>query len=431
MLQLPMIQRRPVVCLLLPTSAKTEFRPVRRGAVSRFRNRLGRQIAWWQWASGKTSGFHYSTWLDFLDTNRGDIAIRLASRDLIERAFGREVEFIEISWSEVPQVDVGRLIERVDLFIIGGGGYYFLDEEQRLPERIKRDVMLLKQLRCPVVALCPGINRSVEPGDAEVEVLPSETQELLSELLKLLALSSVRDENSRRVLEQIISQRTVQVADPALFLSPVVPANFTSRQDHKALQIGLNIAFHGPNTSQHMPDRVRVVAAAARELAQRRPCQFFYFIHYDSERLIPRLVRHEGLSLTVVDTRRPEELLCWYGQLDLHICQMLHSSILSLNAGVPTINLSYDVKNAAFFEVMGLNEYCLPASSTDAAQLTAIINVVINRSEDLRRQIVARKAELREAMDKFLAAVVDLTLSRSEQPCWKPDKVAAVEHPSH
>ena len=237
----------------------------------------------------------------------------------------------------------------------------------------------------------------------------------MTELLDLLALSSSRADTARKLLDQIQPGKTVCLVDPALFLAPKVPAGFVPRPDDGALHVGLNIAFHGPNVSRTMPDRVRVVAAAARALAQRRACRFFYFVHYDSEILIPWLLRREGVPVTVVDAE-PAEMLAWYGQLDLHICQMLHSSILSLNAGTPAINLSYDVKNAAFFKLMGLDGYCLPGSDTDAARLTATIDIALSRRDALARQIAARKVELGRKMDQFLADAVRLTIGAAETP---------------
>jgi polysaccharide pyruvyl transferase WcaK-like protein len=411
-------QGHPVVCLLVPSSASTEFQPVSRGPVERVRNRLRREADRLLWALGRPTQFHYSTWLDRANTNRGDIAIRLASRELIELGFGCKVEFIEISWDEVPQFDAAWINERADLFVVAGGGYYFLDRDGRLSPRIGRDILLLKQLTCPIISFCPGVNRHLVPGQNESDIHSDAVREL-SELLDLLALSSIRDNSGREVLDRTRFGKTARLVDPALFLSSKRPPNFTPRPDDGALQVGLNIAFHWGGASQVMPDRVRVVAAAARDLAARKPCRFFYFVHYDSEVLIPWLLRQEGVPVTVVDAQ-PAEMLAWYGQLDLHICQMLHSSIFSLNSGVPTINLSYDIKNAAFFEIMGLDDYCLPGFDSDTARLTAMIDLALCRRADLVRHIAMRKAELRREMDAFVTAAVNLTLRAGRESDSNP-----------
>jgi polysaccharide pyruvyl transferase WcaK-like protein len=130
-------------------------------------------------------------------------------------------------------------------------------------------------------------------------------------------------------------------------------------------------------------------------------------VHYETERLIPHLLRSEGVSVTVVDAP-PAELLAWYGYLDLTICQMLHSSILSFNAGVPAVNLGYDIKNHAFFELMNQERCCLPANTTGSEELLAAAEWAIEEGDALQRRIAARKVELRRDLDEYLASVVHL-----------------------
>jgi O-antigen/teichoic acid export membrane protein len=418
-LRVALRQRHPVVCLLLPTSLRTEYQPIRRGSLARLRNRLRQQFDLLRWFCGLEVKFFYSDWEERRNTNRGDISIRLASRELVEQAFACEVQFIEIAWEEVPEYDADWINDRVDLFVIAGGGYYFLEEDGKLTPRVERDLALLKRLSCPVVSLCPGVNRLIISDWGLPEVYPDDLP-VLTEFLDQLSLSSIRAESGREILEHACPGKTVRLVDLALFLLPKVPANLAPRQQNGTLRVGLNVAFHGPNTGSTMLDRLRVIATAARDLASRQPCEFFYFVHYDAERLIPRLLRHLGVPVRVVDAP-PQEMLAWYSQLDLNICQMLHSSIFSLNVGVPTINVSYDVKNSSFFRVMALDDYCLPGYSTDAARLIATIEMVMARRAELKRQIAARKAELRQEVNQFLSAITSVTLGAPDRPTELPD----------
>ena len=178
-----------------------------------------------------------------------------------------------------------------------------------------------------------------------------------------------------------------------------------------------------------MPGQVALLAAAMRRFAEGRPCAFTYFVHYEAERVIPGLLRHAGLAVTVVDAPAPA-MLGAYAELDLHVCEMLHSSILALNAGVPTINLGYDVKNAAFFELMELDPYCIPAPEASVATLTAAMERALAEAPALRSAIATRRAVLRRELDAYLASVVrlvgaapdraealaDTTLAGPEQP---------------
>lgn len=251
------------------------------------------------------------------------------------------------------------------------------------------------------------MNRLLEDARAAKAELHPSAHEVLRELIGLLSLSSVRSNFGRKLLDLVRPGHTVTVADPALFLSPAVPPMARPEVPPGTLAVGLNMAFHGPYTSRMLPGRLRLMTAAARELARRQPCRFFYFVHHDTERMIPDVLRNAGVPVTVIDMT-PAEMLGCYKWLDIHICHMLHSSIFSVNVGVPTINLGYDIKNAAFFELMGLREYCMPADTTSAAELNAAVAAMVDQRSALKQRIIRRKAELRRGLDAFLADMVRL-----------------------
>jgi Polysaccharide pyruvyl transferase len=390
----------------VPISSRTEFAPIQRSLLKLLRNKLRRRFDRLAYRSLATANFHYSDHQDFQDTNRGDIAIRLASVGLLRQAFG-EVEIVEVGWHELGRLDPGWINRHIDLFVIGGEGYYYLHPEGMLAERVKRDLHFLRQIRCPIASLSPGVNRLLKDDQAgRVELHPS-AHEVLRELVRLLTLSSVRSDFCRNFLDLVRPGHTVTMADPVLFLSPAVPHMARPEAPPDTLAVGLNMAFHGQSGSHLLPGRLRLMREAARELARRQPCRFFYFVHHDTERMIPDVLRNAGVPVTAIDMP-PAEMLGCYKWLDIHICHMLHSSMFSFNAGVPTINLGYDVKNAAFFELMGLSEYCMPADRTSAAELDAALAALIDQHSALKHRIIGRKAELRRDLDAFLADMVRL-----------------------
>ncbi len=383
-----------IVHLLVPVSERTEFLPIRRGPVAWLRNRARRALD--MWGIGAP---HFSTWQDAQNTNRGDSAIRIASLQLLRQAFGGEVQVEAIGWDEVLAVDPAR----VGAFVLGGGGYVGLHAGGRLAARVARDVDWLREIRGPVVSFAPGVNRALEDGGADLD---DDARATLAELLGRLALSSARDANSCRVLDLVAPGRTTLLADPALFLD--APAAPTVR-DADVLTVGLNLAFHGHEAGAKMPARLRDMVAAARALARQQPCRFVYFVHEQPERLIPHLLRRAGVPARVVDAG-PMEMLAEYRKLDVHVCQMLHSSVLAFAAGVPAVALAYDVKNAGLFELMGLPEFCL----ADAAGLGAALADVLARRPALVAHIAARKAALRADVEAFLASAARVVFSEEE-----------------
>jgi polysaccharide pyruvyl transferase WcaK-like protein len=396
----PKLIAMKIVHLLVPVSERTEFVPIRRGPLAWLRNRVRRVLD----VCG-VGAPHFSTWQDAQNTNRGDSAIRIASLQLLRQAFRGGVQVKAIGWDEVLAVDPAR----VGAFVLGGGGYFGLHAGGRLAARVARDVDWLREIRGPVVSFAPGVNRALEDGGADLD---DDARATLAELLGRLALSSARDANSCRLLDLVAPGRTTLLADPALFLD----APEATAHDDTVLTVGLNLAFHGHEASAKMPARLQAVAAVARDLARQRPCRFVYFVHEQPERLIPHLLRRACVPVRVVDAG-PAAMLAEYRKLDVHVCQMLHSSILAFAAGVPAVAVAYDVKNAGLFELMGLPEFCL----ADASALAAAIADVLARRAGLVAHIAARKAALRADVEAFLASVV-LVVRRKQGEGFSADE---------
>ncbi|MBC7951779.1 MAG: polysaccharide pyruvyl transferase family protein [Rhodospirillaceae bacterium] len=395
----------PVICLYTPFSAEAECRPLSRTPLARLRNRARRAADMALWTGMGQWQFHFSTYEDRANTNRGDSAIRLASRALIEQAFGDRAQIIELGWADFDEAAAERLNAQADLFVVGGGGYYFCDQSGRLNARIARDAKLLARLDCPVVSLCPGMNRNLGAG-GEVVLHPDSLPDLKA-FLAQLDLSSVRDHVTRWALAAVDGGRAVALADPALFLAP---QGTLRRDDYGSLWVGLNLAFHGPHSTAHLHRLVDLVAQVAQRLLSRRRCRFFYFVHSDAELLIPSLLAHAGVITQVIDAA-PAEMVAHYGLLDVHLAEMLHSVILCSNAGVPSVSLAYDVKHHGFAEMMGQEQWCLSIHDAHPDRVAGMLLALADRRHAISEDILARKAQLRGQMDDYLDRVAVLTVS--------------------
>jgi len=384
-------------------SSRTENIAIRRSAMGWLRNRARRRLDLMAWGLGGKWPFHYSTYVDHHDSNRGDSAIRRASIQLLRQAFSDAVEIAEFGWDDVDEDFVTRATGDADMVVIAGGGYFFFDANGNLPDRLIRHLDAFSRLRCPVVGLGLGLNCLLSQKD-DPPRLTARSAAILERFLDRLALCSVRDEVTRAALA-IGSRSPVVTGDPALLLTGqdvVLPV----RQAGDGLWVGVNLAFHGPASTLLLARLFPVVVEALREFRSTRRCRFLYFVHSDAERLIPRLLARADIDMTVVDCA-PEAMVSWYGLLDIHLCEMLHSAILATNAGIPAVNLAYDVKNLAFYELMGLVDI-LPAATVTAAEIVERL-VGIADERDLRRQAILRRtAALRNEVEVFLASVAAL-----------------------
>lgn len=387
------------VFVIATFSLLTEDRPVPRGAWGWLRNRARRGLDFVLWRLGRRWGFHYSTYQDRQDSNRGDSAIRRATIQLLRQACPGRLEITEFGWEQIDEAFALRANGGADLVVIAGGGYISCNGMGDLPDRFLRHLDVYRRLSCPIIGFGLGLNclSSYQTGQPR---LSAQSVVLLGEFTRLLAQLSVRD----AVTRQALGGGEV-IPDPALLLDAKAGA-LPRRGPGDGLWLGLNLAFHGPASTLLLARLFPIIVEVLRSLGRTHRLGVVYFVHSDAERLIPRLLRAEGITVRVVDGP-PEEMLSWYGMLDIHLCEMLHSCILAANRGVPTLNLAYDSKNWGFYDLMGMEDI-LPAATADAEAILGRLSGMLERRDELSRAILRRKEDLRHDMDGVLAGMARL-----------------------
>lgn len=394
---------KPRIFVISTFSSQGEDRLIPRTPLGWLRNRGRRLLDLGQWRFGRRWGFHYSTYQDRADSNRGDSAIRRASVQLLRTTFPHDAEITEFGWDQVDTDFAVRANRDADLVVIAGGGYIFCDADGNLPLRLSHHLDAYERLECPIIGLGLGLNclLSFQAGQP---LLTQAATVSLHRLVQILALVSVRDAVTRQALT-FDAVLPALVPDPALLLRAGRIGQSRQKPDG-LVWLGLNLAFHGPASTQLLKRLFPVIVEVLRAFRRDHPCRILYFVHSDAERLIPRLLGGAGIPVTAIDAA-PEEMLAWYGLLDIHLCEMLHSCILAANMGVPTLNLAYDSKNWAFYKMMGLTDI-LPAASAGPDEILAHLNAMLAGRDALGQAILRRKVELSGDMDRFLTRMAAL-----------------------
>lgn len=298
--------------------------------------------------------------------NVGDSAVVLAIRQLLDGPLRRP------RWSSIGLRDLGqpaspglaRRINRHDLVIVGGGGLY---SRWGLP----LDPAALSAIKVPLVVFGAGLNRNLADPPLSAAQLDS-----IGQLHELARLASVRDSASQRLLAGL-GHQAVLGGDPALWLQPRRPWLQWARLQWPGLsggpaagpRIGFNLAAHGwAGQAECLEPVLAACVPVLQALAARPGARLVYLVHSDAEReLLPRL---QAVLPGLLACRAGAAGLRWiYGQLDLVISMMLHSSILAAAAGTPVINLAYDDKNRAFMEDIGCGAWQLPADGVESRLL--------------------------------------------------------------
>jgi polysaccharide pyruvyl transferase WcaK-like protein len=398
---------RPV-WLYVPISQASEYIALRRSGLGRIKAAVLRTCDRLAWKLLRSHAFHYEAWRRTEYTNRGDIAIREAIRQLLEARLGGERRFVELDWGSLDEAALARIHAGAGLFVICGGGYVSSDARTGALSRRMDDVAMLARIECPVIAFGIGYNLLLDAPRADMaQSVPPETTQKLSTLVAASDLIGVRDGELQRMLHEISGATIALIGDPALFLEPAETAPLSQARPG-VMRIGLNFALHGPLSAAifkaHFEDYARFLDRVQRTHA----ATFHYFVHCETERIAIALLRRRGVRVEVVD-RPPRDLIAGYAQMDFVICQMLHSSILATNAGVPSMNIGYDRKNASFYELMGLPQLCIAHEDITQERLWALFTMLIGQKAEFAAQIGRRKAELRKDLDAFVGEVARLS----------------------
>jgi len=390
-----------------------EYRQLPASPVLRAKAALGRALDVVCWALRVHTKVRFHHWHTHDVTNKGDIAIREAVKQQLAAIFApRQVTFTTLGWSELDSETAKRIGSTHDLFVIAGSGYVSAPDDGELAPRYEADRKALAEMACKKISYGIGWNKLL-PGSDGQEMLPltQRSRDTLKGIFGQLESVSVRDEATRELVESVTGVAPFLTGDPALFYrgaSPQTPARSGKLPTPtKKLNVGLNIALHGNASAARVGSQLDTVCEFLRAFAQQHDLVYHYMQHSHTERAIPLLLRTRGISVKTVDIS-PEHLPAYYGTLDLHLCQMLHSAILCLDAGVPTLTFAYDVKSLGFFEVMQMPQYCLRSDPFDPAQAIVTANEMLENAAAVRTHIARRKAEIWQSGDAFRAQIKGL-----------------------
>jgi polysaccharide pyruvyl transferase CsaB len=305
---------------------------------------------------------------------------------------------------------VSEEIARLDVLVLGGGGLLYDGEATEY----LRHVRTAHRHGVPTVAYAIGAGPLTSAEDRRV------VREVLSDMARV----TVRDENSRRILEDVGVERAIQVvADPALLLVPApFPADALVREglDASGRLIAMSVREPGRAGPDLTAEEYHSLLAAVADFVVHRYGGLVVFVPMErvdvreSHAVLARMVAPDRARV-LHGTYGPRELLGLMQHVDLAVGMRLHFLIFAAISGVPFLPLPYASKVSELARMLGMP---MPNSlGRDAVgPLLAGIDKVWDERQEYGDRLRGRLEKLKPRSEATLQHVLDLLPEPSPRP---------------
>ncbi|WP_093338896.1 polysaccharide pyruvyl transferase family protein [Salibacterium halotolerans] len=270
-----------------------------------------------------------------------------------------------------------KVMKHLDLVIIGGGGL--------LMDMYKRDAPLYSVLG--LTAKRAGCRVAIH-GVGAGPIRTKTGAFFINRLLRAASSVAVRDEKSRRLLQQIGAPGGIRVIyDPAFS----VPVNTVHETSSAVQRVGVTAVPYFSTRYWPQADAGRYaayldgMAASLDELIDKKGVEITFFSTKYPEDvevtkdIARRMQRQNDVHIQDANLS-PQDIARQAAGLDLVIGTRLHSLILSVNAETPVIGIAYHQKVKDFMEEINQQDY-----TADVEDLTQILPAFEKAEQDWAR----------------------------------------------
>lgn len=274
-------------------------------------------------------------------------------------------------------------VEKLDVLIVGGGGLLY----DRHAERYLRELLLAQEVGVPVMVYAVGAGPLVEPASRALVRQALETG---------VDVLTVRDQQSRRLLEELGIEREIQVtADPAVLLTdePLAGEDLLVEEaiDPGVRLVGISLREPGPAAPDIEIDHyLPLIANACDFMVSRFDADVVFFPlerHNDvrhSHGVVARMRQADRATVLKRDYS-PGQIVAMLRHFDFAVGMRLHFLIFAALAGVPFVALPYASKVKGFLEALQLAYP--PLIQVSAGQLIATLDRAWHDRDVLAAQV--------------------------------------------
>ena len=331
-----------------------------------------------------------------------NVEITVFSRNPEDTKLRHKIERV-IPVRELARDEVLPEIERLDLFLLGGGGILY-DAESQI---YLREAQMAQEKGIPMMTYAVGVGPLKDPN----------VQKMVRDTLNRATAVTVRERGDKRLLEEIgVHREIIVTADPALLLEPEPLPQNALRQEHmhgKQRLVAMSVREPGiaaPDIDQDLYHGL--LANAADFMIDRFDAQIV-FIPMEASKLD---VQHSHAVLAKM--LRPQQawvlkgiysssqLLSLMNRFDFAVGMRLHFLIFAALQNVPFVALPYSDKVGGLLEELQLA--MPPIDLVNAGRLLAHIDQSWDKRNSLKTQFVKRLPSLKKRALETNRIAVDL-----------------------
>lgn len=325
------------------------------------------------------------------------VEITVFSRNAEDTKKRHNVEKV-IQVRDLTRVEVRPEIQRLDLFILGGGGILFDTEAE----------IFLRELEVAREEGVPNMVYAVGVGPLSNE----STRKRIKNVLSNVDVITVREREAKKTLEEIgVNREIIVTADPAFLLEPEPLPKDISEQEpvcKKPMLIGLSVREPGPAAPNLDPAFYHSLIANAADFVISRLDASVVFVPMErqvldvqnSHAVISKMLRPQ-CAWVLKGEYTPGQLLSYMGRFDFVIGMRLHFLIFAALQGVPFVALPYASKVSGLLEE--LKTPMPPINQVNAGLLNAYIDQAWDERTQMKTKIQQLLPELKNEPKKIIS----------------------------
>jgi polysaccharide pyruvyl transferase CsaB len=351
------------------------------------------------------------------------VEITVFTRDAEDTRRRHQVEHV-VPVRSLTRSEVLPDIERLDLFILGGGGILFDSAIQGY----MREVVLAHEKKVPVMVYAVSAGPLADPN----------MQKVVKDALSQAAIITVRERNAKKILEEAgVGCEIIVTADPAFLLeAEPISIDVINREHLEAGQrlVGMSVREPGGAAPDLKDMSYHELLANAADFIIDRYDASIMFVPMEQRVLdlqhahavIAKMLRPQRAWL-LQGEYTPGQLMSIISHFDFAVGMRLHFLIFAALQGVPFVALPYATKVGGILEDLQID--MPPLQLVNAGRLISYIDRYWDAREKINEKIKRLLPSIKERARESNRIVVNLLTKKGDgiQVCAPIKKLATSE----